>query len=396
MGKDLKGRELGKGLSQRKDGLYTARYTDNFGKRHSIYDPKLSVVRQKMNEALYTKNHSIFSKHCNMTLSEWFDTWVDVFYKNTVKTVTYLRAIANYDRYIRNSYLGDMKITDIKPVHIQKFINELIEEKSLTRSGIKPYANVLRASLKKAYECGYLQADPAEGITLPKRNSKFREAMTPREQELFFIYAQGSSYYDLFRFLLLTGVRIGEAIALTWEDINMEERTISINKTAITVKGKEKDMYKERGYETACNRAVVISSPKTANSIRILPISDACHTLLEHMNLKREPKINLLFYSKNKSYLNHSNIDARLKAICNLINERSGEHIKSISAHTFRHTFATRCFELNVNIKTVQYLLGHSSAETTMDIYTHISTEQAKKEIQAINTLDLTPIIKMA
>ncbi|MBQ8942210.1 MAG: tyrosine-type recombinase/integrase [Firmicutes bacterium] len=54
------------------------------------------------------------------------------------------------------------------------------------------------------------------------------------------------------------------------------------------------------------------------------------------------------------------------------------------------HTFATRCFELNVNIKTVQYLLGHSSAETTMDIYTHISTEQAKKEIQAVNTLDLT------
>ena len=82
MGKDLKGKELGKGLSQRKDGLYTARYTDNFGKRHSIYDPKLSVVRQKMNEALYAKEHNIFSKHCNMTLSEWFDTWVDVFYRN--------------------------------------------------------------------------------------------------------------------------------------------------------------------------------------------------------------------------------------------------------------------------------------------------------------------------
>ena len=395
MGKDLKGKELGKGLSQRKDGLYTARYTDNFGKRHSIYDPKLSVVRQKLNEALYVKDHNIFSKQCNMTLSEWFDTWVEVFYKNTVKTVTYLRAIANYDRYIRKSFLGNLKIIDIKPVHIQKFINELIEEKSLTRSGIKPYANILKGSLQKAYECAYLKANPADAIMLPKKDSKFKEAMTPREQELFFIYAEGSSYYNLFQFLILTGVRIGEAIALTWEDIDLDNRTISINKTAVAIKGVEKDLYKERGYETFNNRAIVISSPKTEGSNRVLPISDACYLLLKNIDLRREPNVSLVFYSKRKSYLNHSNIDARIKVICDLINERSGEHIKSISAHTFRHTFATRCFEMNVNIKTVQYLLGHSSAETTMDIYTHISTEQAKKEIQMVNTLDITPIIKM-
>ena len=102
------------------------------------------------------------------------------------------------------------------------------------------------------------------------------------------------------------------------------------------------------------------------------------------MNLKREPKINLLFYSKNKSYLDHSNIDARLKAICNLINERSGEHIKSISAHTFRHTFATRCVELGFDVKTLSEILGHSSVKITLDRYVHSSMELKRKNMEKL------------
>lgn len=388
LGKDLKGKELGKNLYQRRDGTYEAKFTDNFGRRHSIYDKKLSDLRRRLNEALYKAEHNIYALNCSLKLSEWFDQWVEVFYKNTVKPVTYLRVKANFDRYIRNSAIGIMEIGNIRTIHIQKFVNELLADKNLKRMGIRPYITILRLTFQKAYECGHINKNPIVNIVLPKKDKVRREALTKREQELFLIYAQKSSYFDLFRFLLLTGMRIGEAAALTWDDIDLENNIISIDKTVSVIKGSEKEIYKKMGYEPVNGGCFILSDPKTPESKRELPINKSCRRLLLDMRLRRDPDTKQVFHTKNNTYINHTNVDARIKEICRLINERSGEHIRPFSVHTLRHTFATRCFENGVNPKTVQYLLGHTSAGTTMEIYTHVTKEQAKKEICNVRIID--------
>lgn len=392
MGKNLKGKELGKGLSQRKDGTYEARYTDNFGKRHSIYNKKLSVVRRKLNEEVYKQDHNIYSQQCNLTLNEWFDVWVDTYYKHTVKPNTYLWAITRYNRCVRQSYLGNMKLTDIKTIHIQQFVNSMSEEKNLKQRSISIYFSVLKIVFKKAADCEYIIIDPTIKVVLPKKDSTYKDALTHREQELFLEYAKNTknnSYYNLFRFALLTGMRVGEITALTWDDIDMLNQTINVNKTAIMIKNSQKDFYRSQGCQVADDVAVAIVPPKTTKSNRLLPMSKTCYDLLLNMQSKRSQETNIVFYSLKHSYLILSNIDRCIDRVCKRINQDSGENIKHISAHTFRHTFATRCLELNMNIKTVQYILGHSTIDTTMDIYTHITNEQAKKEIQAIDTLNI-------
>ena len=269
----------------------------------------------------------------------------------------------------------------------------MLADKNLKRTGMKPYMTILRSTFQKAYECGYINKNPVVNIVLPKKDKTRKEALTKREQELFFIYSERSSYFDLFRFLLLTGVRIGEASALTWDDIDFENDIISINKTISVIKGSEKEIYKKMGYEPVDGSCFILSDPKTEESNRELPINENCRQLLMNMYIRHDPNTQLVFHTKNKTHICHTNVDKRIKELCNLINERSGEYIRPFSAHTFRHTFATRCFENGVSPKTVQYLLGHTSAETTMEIYTHVTKEQAKKEICNVKIIDIKPRI---
>ncbi len=384
MGKDLKGKELGRNLSQRKDGRYEGKYTDNFGKRHSIYGRKLADVRKKLREALYDKEHNIYGADSELTLNEWFDIWTDTYFSKRVKPTTYGMAVDRYNKTVRNSKLGQMHLKNITNVHVQDFVNSFAAERpKLKRSSLKAYLSPMKEALRQAVDCGYIAVDPVTRIILPKGERNIREALTKREQELFLMFAEGSSYCDLFRFLLLTGLRCGEAFALTWTDIDFDNRSIDVNKTVSEIKGSRKEACKNMGYDID-KTSFFVTSPKTHASIRKVPMSDDCFELLNKMYMKRNRDTELVFHTKTNNYINHSNVDKRIKEICAVINERSGEKIKTISLHCLRHTFATRCFESGVSVKTVQALLGHSSIETTMDIYTHVTQELAFKEINKV------------
>ena len=352
-------------------------------------ETKISVVRQKLNEALYKQEHNINTKDCKLTLNEWVDIWLKEYYQRTVTVGSYLQVKACYDRSVRNSELGNLPLTLIRNVHIQHFVNDLAEERNLSHSSILPYLRAIKLSLEKACECEYIFNNPAARISLPKDDIKPKDALSLKEQELFFAYADNSYYCNFFRFLLLTGVRVGEAIALTWDDIDLKKCQITINKTAVMTKRHQRNLYEQRGYQVSYCNAAVITPPKTKNSNRIIPMSASCYELLKRIKLKKKKDVSIVFPSQADTYLTVSGIDCAIKNICNEINSQSKEKIQRFSAHTFRHTYATRCLENGINPKTVQYFLGHSSLQTTMNIYTHVTMEQAKKEVLSVDIIKL-------
>lgn len=385
MGKDLKGKELGKNLYQRKDGTYEAKYIDNFGKRCSIYDKKLSEVRRKLNEALYEKEHNIYNISCKLTLNEWFDNWVEVFYKNSVKPITYVNLVNNYNRHVRNSKIGNILLTSINPIHIQEFLNNLMQEKKLQRSSTKTYLVMLNQIFKKARECNYINTNPVEHANLPKVKKSGRNALTQEEIKIFFRFAKKSAYLEVFQVLLFTGLRIGEALALVWDDIDFHERTLTVNKNKVRVSHTHSETFKDFGCELLGTGTTYISTPKTELSNRVIPLCDECYEVLFNMYEDRDRNIDLVFHTRNGGYMNSSSIDNGIWRICEQINEIHENGIRRFSAHSFRHTFTTMCFENGMNTKTVQYLLGHSNINTTLEIYTHLTEAQVKKEVQQMN-----------
>ena len=267
MGKDLKGKELGKGISQRKDGRYCGRFTDRFGRRQSVYAFKLSELRSLMNTAVYEneKRLNVYSER--ITINDWYETWMDLYKKNTVRATTYANYASNYERYIR-SEIGFIRLADINAAHIQKLLNSL-HEKGYMYKTVLQVRIILVDMFEKAIASEFMTKNPAKGATVIKGRQKERRVLTVDEQATFLKVVAGNWYEPLFCLALLTGLRQGELCALTWDDIDFETKKLSVNKTLIYSKniGEKNASYK-------CN------PPKTEKGNRTISLTDEAIAVL--------------------------------------------------------------------------------------------------------------------
>lgn len=370
MGKDLNGKELGANLSQRKDGRYEAKYTDNFGKRHSIYGAKLNIVRKQLNEALYKVEHNIYSHNVQFTLDEWFDIWINNYKKRNIKETTLNRYIRYYKNNVKN-FIGNMKLSAIKQIHIQSLFNNEYNSR-LSQSTQRHLYSFLRSIFNYAVINDYIAKNPVVNIIFNSSKNNTR-VLSLEEQQLFLKYARGYTYYNLYVFLIYTGCRIGEALALTWADIDFENNHINISKT----------YGKNYNYTTNCTEEYT-HSPKTSTSERVIPMHDIVKAVLCKMKTYNSD-CHLVFHTKNNTHLRADDVWNNIQVITKKINkEYSYEKIRNFSPHSLRHTFATNCFESNINAKVVQSYLGHTNLKMTMDLYTHVSQEKKQQDIKKL------------
>ena len=387
LGKDLKGKELGQGIIQKKNGRYEARYTDRFGKRVSISGRDLKDVKKRYNEAIYENDKQINVKG-NITLDEWYKKWMNVYKFDVIRENTRRSYNTVYIKYI-SPVLGNMCLADINQLQIKNLIKDLKEDGYgyETQNKVKI---LLVDIFNKALINEYIRKNPAKGISVKRDERSERRVLSQEEQNIFFDCCKGTFYDNLFVIAVSTGMRIGELAALRWSDIDWDNRVIRVTRTLVYQKY-EGDSQKEFHFE----------NPKTRTSLRNIPINRQCEVALKKQFMQKsvvtskqpitkkvdERYSDLLFTTKFNTPLNSQIVSDAIKKVVDEVNLTRDitEEMELFSAHCFRHTFATRCFEAGIQPKTVQAYLGHASLQMTMDLYTSVMPKQMNTEMDKVS-----------
>lgn len=391
MGKNLKGKECGKGICQRKDGLYSARYVDELGKRHDKYFPTLPEARNwlKQKKDAPVPQNDLFIPN-EMTVDTWFEFWIS----NIVGDLA-PNTIRNYrERYRHNiqPVIGNMRLIDVKPMYCKMVLNQM--EPIYAGSTIRQTYIAMGTMLRAAVMNDLIPKHPMDGVryTKPMRAVDDIKYLTVKEQKKFLKVAKRSHNYHQFALILELGLRTGEVIGLTWDAINWDKRTLTVNKTL-------EFRHKQQEWRAG--------PPKTNNSYRTIPLTNRAYEILQDARIKWEN-------GKKSSTLNTvlTYMDLRtgqqsklVMADLVFINYRTGEPaknssydthlyklcdeagIKRVCMHALRHTYATRAIESGMQPKVLQKLLGHGNIKTTMDRYVHVTDDSMNKAVQQFETL---------
>lgn len=388
MGKDLKGKELGTGIRQKKNGMYTGRYTDRYGNRPELYARSLPELKRKLNTAIYddTMGNSVVDN--SITLSSWFVSRLEIHKYKVIRNNTYAYYKQLFCKHIEPT-LGNKKLKDITQLHIKSLLRSM-DEIGLKFESQRKVKTMLQDMFDKAMTDNYVLKNPAKGIKIVRNETKDIRVLTKEEQIEFFDCCKGTFYDNLFTVALSTGLRQGELCALTVNDIDFDKKELTINKTLL---------YQKLDGDTG--KEFHINPPKTKTSNRTIPINRQCEIALKKQFIQRNNILyrksakpldgfdDLLFTTKfGTPICDQIMIDA-IKRIVEEINTCRDEleQFEMFSPHCLRHTFATRCFEANIPPKTVQLFLGHSNLQMTMDLYTHVLESQKQDDMAKLDQL---------
>lgn len=389
-----KERRLPKGITKRADGRYQGRFTFQ-GERYTLYDRDIKTLQKKMADTRYEMEHGIYVNAQHMTLNTFFETWVSEIKENTVKenTLSVYREI--YKIHIAPT-LGKLQVSGINKLMVQRLLNSM-SQNGLSANTLAKTKAILYSLFKEAMENRMITYNPCENITI-RRDKTERRVLSYEEQKIFLAAIRGSRYEMLCILGLSTGLRIGELSGLRWSDISFEEKTLTVERTYVYLHDVKNHQMKD-----------VFHSPKTKNSCRTIRLLDSTLELLKTHHARQEKEKadlgeewcpveggeDLVFTTKNGGPVRGLNVAETLNNYVKKINKQEAKLaakenrepviFERITPHTLRHTFATRAFESGIPPKVVQQILGHSSLEMTMDLYTHVTEDVQSREIQKLS-----------
>ena len=385
MGKNLKGKEIGKGICQRKDGLFVARFVEKAGERHAKLFKTVPEARNWLEEARYADKHDSLPLVSEITVDQWFEYWIENIVGDRAPNTR-----RNYrERYVHNIQpcIGRMLLTEVKPMHCKMVLNRM--ERIYAGGTIRQTYIAMGTMFKSALMNDMIVKHPMNGVlyTKPVRAIDDIHFLTIDEQRRFLETAKRSHNYRQYVLILETGLRTGELIGLTWDAVDFEKLTLTVNKT-LEYRHKDKEW-----------RA---GPPKTKQSYRTIPLTtraiEILKTLYEKRNIRKESETLSLgleymdrrtgqmatLHMKDLVFINcrtgepakNSSHDTHLYKLC----DEAG--IKRFCMHALRHTYATRAIERGVPPKVLQKLLGHASMKTTMDRYVHVTDDSLENAIR--------------
>lgn len=349
-------------------------------KRKQFYGSTKKEVLDKMNDYRYKQANDLLPIDNTITLDQYLRYWLFEVKINEIKPST----LERYDGIIRNYVVGsaiaNIKLKDLRTSHLQSYYNNLSETSSV--NVIHNLNKLIKSGLSQALSENYISKNYACLVTLKKKDKKKEvEYLTIEEQNRFLDQCKGHRLEAIFYMALFTGLRLGELLALTWDDIDIDAAKVAVNKSVKLVGIPDKDGKRE--YKT------IIQEPKTATSIRSVPIPDiAINVLKKHKRVQLQERIkageayinnNIVFANPIGGYTNESNLRKIYKKLL------AKAEIEEVKFHSLRHTYATTLFIKDVSPKVVQALMGHSDIATTMNIYTHVNEVVKVEAVQKLN-----------
>lgn len=390
--KDNKGRVLKDGESQRNDFTYMYRYTDIDKKRKTVYAGTLDELRKKEEKISENLKIDIFADS-NLTVHKLLKDYLAD--KMNLAANTENNYVYCYERYIRGTFLEYYKVTDLNKRIMMKFYKS-VKDKNIGNGTIHILHNLLYPAMEEAVESKIISFNPCKNCMKEFPIGEDAEEKIPlsiKEQKKLLEFIKGNKmykrYYALFYFMLSTGCRIGETIGLTWDDIKLDEENpyVSINHQLIYGAVDKKFKF-------------YINKPKTKSGIRYIPISEKMkETLIEYKNtffneyfkegIEIDGYSGFVFITKNGTPQKPNTINRVILSLIRFNNEKEIEKVKEekdrvllphFSCHSLRHTACTRMSESGINPKVIQYIMGHSNYDITMNIYNHADFERAQTE----------------
>jgi integrase len=365
------------------------RWVNNSGKRECIYARTLTELRDLEQEIEKESAMGICRKA--YTLNEQIERYLKI--KVSLADSTRENYKYYYNHVIKESQMGKAKVIDIRKSDILLFYNSLTEQ-GLSAGTIKIIHKIVRPALQLACDDNVIVKNPADGCTKEyAEDMEKKYALTFDEEKEFLdrieMRPRMKRYYPMYAIMLQTGLRISEAIGLTWNDVDMAKREISVNHQVQYRKIKDE-------------MKLYANDTKTNAGNRVIPMTDEVYDLFVEQKkvwlmTKKDPDFEVDGYKDfvfvshmTGKCMNHNNIRRMMKSIVGMNSEREVQ-LPNISPHILRHTACCRYAESGCDIKVLQYLMGQTDIRTTMRVYNHVDLERVKRELDKLGTLSQRP-----
>ena len=371
--KDSKGRVLKDGESQRANGTYDYRYTDIHKKRRCIYAKSLTELRKKEDELRRDMADGIDYAAGEMTVAELVDRYMNL--KRGLKQNS-LRSYGSAGKRIHADPFGQKPIKTVKLSDAKGWF-VFLHDSGIKQNTIGVMQCVVRPAFEMAVDDDILRKNPFKfklSDVVP-RDAYVRTALSREQQEQylqFFMEYGGGSYYDDVVILLGTGLRVSELYGLTKSDLDFDRRCIHVR----------------RQLSRTANQPYFISSPKTKSGIRTIPMTDTVYMALKRVLKNRaSPKVEMLvdgctgfiFLDKSGKPKVAMHLENFMRGLQRKHPWALGGDFPKVTPHVLRHTFCTNMQQAGIDIKSLQYLMGHSNASVTLDVYTHTDYNVVKR-----------------
>ncbi len=358
-------------IYQRADGRWTAAISLRDGKRKSFYGKTRRDVQQKLGRALRDQEQGLPAVPERLTVAQYLEQWL-----GSVRTSVRAKTYETYDLNVRRvrPHLGGRRLAALTAMDIQGCYAALLAQ-GLSRRSVRQSHEMLHRAMHQAVEWGLLARNPTDAASPPRPERQEMQTLTEPQVQHLFAATTADRYHPLWVLLVTTGLRLGEATGLRWEDVDLTNGTLTVR----------------RALQRRRNAGLVFVEPKTAGSRRTVHlVAGTVRALREHRRRQVEDRLaagadwqdhDLVFTQAFGRPLAPETVtDALQRAL-----QHAG--LPRVRVHDLRHTAATLLLVKGVHPKVVQEMLGHSTISITLDLYSHVLPTMHREAVQRLEAL---------
>lgn len=328
-------------------------------------------AEKKLREFMKAQNQQASPSAVHYTVAAYFDFWMKTYQYQKLKPLSYDRLESTVRNHVL-PHLGKMKFDQVLRDDVQQLINHLYRKKKLSYSSVKKVYLAISACYKHAMVADIISRDPCLGVVLPSSSENTKQVLSLSAEEAEILKRELNRtdergrplyhYANAYLLILNTGLRLGEALSLQWNDINFSAKTLRVNKTSIIARKRDENGNLTGGYQPAIQH-----STKTSSGHRTIPINQSAERAL--MALQSENRSPFVILNTHGTPALAANFERSFQVILRNAN------LPRYGIHTLRHTFASLLFTGGVEVKIISKLLGHASVKITYDTYVHLFQE---------------------